>query len=191
MGIRTELQEYFIRNLRSAYNNSPHRITSDDSSLIIEYQDYLWKFIQFNDGKEFNEIVFKINKLLEENKLSTTDIKKQQLLTYTSSAGDTTTNVDSRQKLYAKINDIFDTIVKIRNHCSKLRNDNEIYTTINGLTRKLTIFSIIIVVFVLYLLLHPLIKNGGKYVLNYLIFIIIIFVVLMSLYGWASGFTYL
>jgi hypothetical protein len=191
MGIRTELQEYFIRNLRSAYNNSPNRITSDDSSLIIEYQEHLWKFIQFNDGKEFNEIVFKINKLLEENKLPTTDINKKQLLTYESNAGATTIDNQVKVKLYNKINDILDTIVKIRNHCSKLRNDNEIYTTINGLTRKLTIFSIIIVVFVLYLLLHPLIKNGGKYVLNYLIFIIIIFVVLMSLYGWASGFTYL
>ena len=196
---------YFKKNIKNAYSNltntSSEQIFGDDDSIVSDFKDDLWKFIQYNDGKEFDEIVSNINEYIDKNDVDTSMIPSNyQNLLINGATASTTPSVDknkisstscANKQDIDSIIDSFEVINNIRKICFNLRNDKTITTNITNISKKFVMFSAIVIIAILYFIVHTTVKLGNRNILNYLVFISIIFAVIMSLYGWASGFTYI
>lgn len=180
--------DYFKKNIKNVYSKTNNIINGDDDSLIKDYKDELWKYIQFNDGKEFDEILFKIKDYILEKQIDLSIIKNYRTLIKIDKNYKGTNNTDTE---IPKINNSLDQIIKFRKICNKLRNDDTINSNVNQLTKNLITYTLILLIIILYIVIHFIVKTGNRNILNYMVFISISFAVLMALYGWATGFTYI
>lgn len=180
--------KYFEQNIKNAYASSLNPISGSDPLLIRDYGENLFKFIQFNRGKELDSVVNGIQKYINDKQYNLensnySNLFQQLLLNSPDDA--TNNNVDNDKDLIYYIQ----VISNIRRICHNMKNDSTLKNYVNNTTKNLILITIIILSVSLYIFIHPLIKNNIN-VIGYIIFLIIIFTVLMAGYGWATGFTY-
>lgn len=200
--INTIWIDYFKKNIKNAFANTDNQIFGDDDSIVLDYKDDLWKYIQFNNGKEFDDILLKINDYIDKNNIDISLIpsmynnllvKDKKGITCTTSSTSVSSSIRNpcgNKQIIEEIIDSLNVITNIRKICYKLRNDKTISNNIYEISKKFMGYSLLIVCIVLYIVIHTIVKSGNRNILNYMVFIAIIFAVVMGLYGWGTGFTY-